>query len=184
MREIASKSQLRSTFLRRVVVTVPLILLLGFASGRLAQAGDANRWYAALDKPALVPPDWAFPVAWSVLYVLLGVAIALVWNARGSRWRGAAIAAFAVQMLLNLSWTPLFFGAHRVSAAMVLMVALLAAALLTTWLFGRVRTLAAWLMVPYLAWLCVAAALNWQIDRLNPDAEGLAAPAASTQIML
>ncbi len=182
MREIASRGQLRSGFLRWAVVMVPLILLLGFASGRMVPTGSENRWYQLLTLPDIRPPNWAFPVAWTLIYILLGFAIAIVLNARGARGRGLAIALFVVQMALNLAWTPLFFGAHQVSNALILIVVLFATVLATTFAFGRIRPLAAWLLVPYLAWLVTATALNWQIDRLNPDAETLASPPASTQI--
>ncbi len=184
MSEIASKGQLRAGFLRWAVVTVPLILLLGFASGRMVPVGSENRWYQLLTLPAVRPPDWAFGVVWTILYILLGLALAMILNARGAAGRGIAVALFAVQLLLNLAWTPLFFGAHQVSAALVLILALFALAMATTFAFGRIRPLAAWLLVPYLAWLATASALNWQIDRLNPHAETLASPPASTQIDL
>jgi len=184
MNEIASKWQLRSEFLRRAVVCVPLILLLGFTSGQLVVAGDDNGWYRMLDLPALRPPNWAFPVVWTILYVLMGVSLAIVLSARGARGRGFAIALFGVQLVMNLIWSPLFFGAHQVSLALILIVALFFAALATTIAFGRIRPLAAWLLVPYLAWLVIASALNWQIDRANPDAETLVPPAHSTQIAL
>ena len=89
---------------------------------------------------------------------------------------------FALQYLANLAWSPLFFGMHQVSSAFFLILLILLLAIGATLLFGRIRSLAAWLMVPYLAWLCFAAILNFQIDRLNPDAETLYAPAARTQI--
>lgn len=184
MNEIASKWQLRSEFLRRAVVCVPLILLLGFASGQLVASGSQNGWYRMLQQPPVGPPEWAFPVVWSILYVLLGLALAIVLSARGARGRGVAIGLFVVQMVLNLVWSPLFFGAHQVTTALFVVVALFFAALATTFAFGRIRPLAAWLLVPYLAWLVVASALNWQIDRLNPDAETLVPPAHSTQIAL
>ena len=117
MSGIASKGQLRMSFLRWAIVTVPLILLLGFASGRAVPAGSENNWYVALQKPELTPPGWVFPVAWTSLYILLGLAVALILHARGARGRGLALAVFAVQFALNLAWTPLFFGAHRIGAA-------------------------------------------------------------------
>ena len=97
--EIATKEQLRGVFLRWAVVTVPLILLLGFASSRIAPAGAQNRWYAALVRPGITPPDWVFPVAWSALYILMGLALAMIINARGSRLRGLAIALFVLQLV-------------------------------------------------------------------------------------
>ena len=180
--EIATKEQLRAAYLRWAVVTVPLILLLGFASSRIAPAGAQNRWYAELVRPAMTPPDWVFPVAWGALYILMGFALALVINARGSRLRGVAIALFFIQLLLNMAWPPVFFGMHQVSAALTLLIVLLVAALATTLLFGRIRSLAAWLMVPYLVWLCFAGMLNWEILRLNPNASTLVSSSPSAQM--
>lgn len=171
--EIASKGQLRLAYLRWAIVTVPFILLLGFASGRLFPSGEANSWYQMLQKPAETPPGWAFPVAWTALYVLLGLALAMIVNARGSRLRGPALVLFALQMAANLAWSPLFFGFHQVSAALVLIGVILALALATTILFARIRKGAAWLMAPYLIWLCYAGFLNYRIDQLNPNAETL-----------
>ena len=182
MREIASRGQLRLAFLRWAIVTVPFILLLGFTSARFAPTGAQNPWYAALAKPAGMPAEWAFPVAWSVLYVLLGLALAMVINARGSRFRAPAIVAFAVQMVANLIWAPLFFGAHQVTGAMIVVGVLFVLVLVTTLLFGRVRAGAAWLMVPYLAWIVYAGLLLYQIDRLNPDASGLVSSRTTDQI--
>jgi translocator protein len=180
---IASKGQLRMSFLRWAIVTVPLILLLGFASGRAVPAGSENSWYVALQKPALTPPGWVFPVAWTSLYILLGLAVALILHARGARGRGLALAVFAVQFALNLAWTPLFFGAHRIGAALVVIVAMLLLSIVTTVLFGRIRTAAAWLMVPYMVWISFAGVLTWRIGQLNPGAETLV-PGAHTSQML
>lgn len=180
---IASKGQLRMSFLRWAVFTVPLVLLLGFASGRAVPAGDSNGWYVALVKPALTPPGWVFPVAWTLLYILLGFAVAIVLHARGARSRGAAVGLFVVQLALNLAWTPLFFGAHKVGAATAVIVVMLVAAIATTLVFGRIRTLAAWLMVPYLVWITFAGVLTFEIGRLNPNAETLV-PSPHTSQML
>ena len=183
--EIASRGQLRGAFFRWAAVTVPLVLLLGMASGRMVPAGSDNAWYVALAKPAGTPPDWLFPVAWSLIYVMLGLALAIVLNARGSRWRGLAIGLFAFQLLANLAWTPLFFGAHRVVLALVLIVVIFLLALATTLVFGRVRATAAWLMVPYLAWLVYAGLLTVGIHQLNPQADAHLVPSRSnTQITL
>lgn len=184
MREIASKQQLRLAFLRWAVVTVPFILLLGFTSARLVPTGSENSWYAALVKPARTPPDWAFPVAWTTIYVFMGLALAMIVNARGSALRGPAIVLFAAQLLVNLIWSPLFFGAHQVFWAFVNIVVMFVLAFASTIVFGKVRTAAAWLLVPYLAWLVAAAILNFQIDRLNPNAATLVPSSGTTQINL
>lgn len=183
MSEIASKQQLRLAFLRWAIVTVPFVLLLGFLSARIAPAGSQNRWYVALAKPAITPPDLAFPIVWTILYVLMGLALAMIIHARGSRLRGAAIGLFAVQLVVNLVWSPLFFGMHQVNWALGVIAAMFVLGLATTVLFGRIRSFAAWLMVPYLLWTVFAGILLYQIIALNPDAETLVPPAASTQVI-
>lgn len=184
MGQIASPGQLRMSFLRWAVVTVPLILFLGFLSGWLAQSGEENAWYQTLAKPELTPPPWAFPVAWTTLYILLGLALAMILNARGARLRGVGIALFVMQMVLNLAWTPLFFGAHQVTAAFWLIVFMLAISIAATFVFARMRKAAAWLMVPYMVWISFAGLLTLGIDRLNPNAETLVPASARTKILL
>lgn len=180
---IASKGQLRMSFLRWAVVTVPAILLLGFLSGRSVPAGDENAWYQALVKPALTPPGWLFPIAWATLYILMGLALAMILNARGARGRGLAVGLFVLGFAMALAWTPLFFGAHQVGAATLLIGGMVVVGIATAVAFGRIRNTAAWLMVPYLVWISFAGMLSWGIDRLNPDAATLV-PAARTSQML
>lgn len=183
MREIASQQQLRLAFLRWAVVTVPGVLLLGFTAARLAPAGSQNAWYAALTKPRFTPPDWAFPVAWTTLYILLGLALAMILHARGARWRAAAIGVFAVQLGVNLTWSPVFFGMHQVTLALGIVALMIGLTIAMLVLFARIRTLAAVLLLPYLAWLGVAFYLNYGIIDLNPGAETLAPSASTTQII-
>lgn len=182
MNQIASKGQLRMSLLRWILFTVPLVVLLGFLSGQIAGSGEENRWFSALAKPDAQPPGWVFGVAWTILYIMMGTAFAMVLHARGAPLRGVAIVLFLIQYALNLFWSPLFFGMHQVTAAFWLLLIILAVAISTTFVFGRVRKAAAWLMVPYLTWLSFAGILNKQIDWLNPEAETLVVPAARTQI--
>jgi benzodiazapine receptor len=182
MNEIASPGQLRLAYLRWALVTVPAIVFLGFLSGRLANSGYGNRWFDALEKPALMPPGWAFGVAWTILYVMMALAFAIVLHARGAKGRGAAIALFLGQLLLNLAWSPIFFRAHQVGSALLLIIAIFLMAAATTVLFWRIRRFAGVLLLPYLAWLAFASFLNYEIGRLNPDAATLVAPALRTQI--
>jgi benzodiazapine receptor len=182
--EIASRSQLRAAYLRWAVVTVPLVLLLGFLSARIVPTGTHSLWYAALQKPALNPPDSVFPIVWTVLYILMGLAIAMILHARGARGKGLAITLFVVQLVVNLIWTPLFFGKHEVSLALGVIVVLCLLVLATVLVFAQVRRGAALLMVPYLLWICFAAYLNFSINQLNPNAETLVPGGAQTQIAL
>jgi len=184
MGELASAGQLRMVLVRRALITVPLVVLLGFVSGALSGLGSDDPWFDSLAKPWFMPPGWAFPVAWTILYALQGVALALVWQARGTPRRALAAVLFFVQLALNLIWSPLFFGAHQVHAALWLIGAIFVAALATTILFARIRRLAALLMLPYLAWLLFASALNYRIDVMNPTAATLAPALPSTQITL
>jgi translocator protein len=182
MNQLASPSQLRMSFVRWALFVVPAIMFLGFLSGAVSGSGEENSWFAELVKPEAQPPGWVFGVVWSVLYFMTAIAFAMVLHARGARSRGIAIGLFLAQFVLNLAWSPIFFGQHKVTMAFYLILAILVLAIATTLVFGRIRKAAAWLMVPYLVWLSFASILNFQIDRLNPDAENLYVPAASSQI--
>lgn len=182
MSGIASPGQIRMSALRWGIVLVPLILLLGLASGRLANSGYGNGWFAALAKPAFTPPGWVFGAAWTMLYLMMGIALTLVVAARGARARRFAIGAFALQLVLNLIWSPLFFAAHRIWPAFVLILLILLVAAVAARGFWRVRPAAGLLMLPYLVWLCFAAFLNFEIGRMNPEAARLAWTAPNPQI--
>lgn len=182
MNEIASRGQLRQSFYRWAMVVVPSIEFLALASALAAGSGSENRWYAVLAKPGFTPPDWVFGAVWPLLYLLIGLALSVILNARGAPGRGLAVTLFLVQLVCNLLWSPLFFGAHEAALAFYLLVVILALALVTTLLFGRIRPAAAWLMLPYVAWLAFAAVLAQQVHSLNPGAESLVPPAVHTQI--
>jgi translocator protein len=171
------------SLLRWAVVTVPLVLLLGFLSGSSVAAGRENAWYAALAKPALNPPDWAFPVAWTTIYVLMGLGLAIVLNARGAQGRGLAVALFTASFGLALAWMPTFFGAHRVGLALLIIVGMVAFGIAAAVAFARVRRGAAWMLVPYLVWISFAGVLTWRIGQLNPDAESLAPGSRTSQVI-
>lgn len=180
---LASRAQLRLSFLRWAVVTVPLVLLLGFLAGRSVPVGAASLWYQSLVKPGFAPPDGMLPIIWAVLYLLTGLALAMILHARGARGRGLAIALFIAQFVLNLSWTPLFFGAHHIWMALADIALTLLLAIAATILFGRIRVFAAWLMLPYLLWLAFTGVLVWRIGALNPAAETLVPGAHTSQVI-
>lgn len=172
MRQLASPGQLRAALLRWSLVTVPACLALGWLSAMVSNSGPGNAWFAGLVKPPIYPPPIAFPVVWSALYIAMGLAFAMILAARGAPGRGMAAIAFAIQFALNLAWSPLFFGAHRMSAALVLLGLLDLAVIVTLVLFRRVRPLAATLLLPYLAWILFATVLNYEFLAANPDADG------------
>lgn len=125
-------------------------------------------WYSALNKPAFTPPGWVFGPAWTALYIMMAVAAILVWR-RGWDTPGVrlALVLFAVQLALNLSWSPVFFGLHQLGWSVVIILALLAAIIATTVAFFRVSTIAGLLFVPYLLWVSFATVLNITIWRMN-----------------
>ena len=184
MNRLASPAQLRASFFRWSLFVVPLVLLLGFVSSKVAGGTADSPWFAGLAKPSTFPPPLVFPIVWSALYALMGVAFALVCAAWGARFRIAAIIGFVVQLAINLAWTPVFFGLHEIKLALAILLALDVAVLLTTALFWRVRRLAGWLMVPYLAWILFATVLNWQFLEQNPGADGASGSYAVQRIEL
>ena len=184
MTGIASRAQLRMSFLRYALFTVPAVLLLGTLSGRLANSGNGNPWFDALVKPAAMPAGWVFGAAWTLLYVLLGLALAMILHARGARGRGLAIGLFLVQLAMNYSWSPIFFAAHQVGAALILIVLMIVLSAACAFLFARIRRAAGLLILPYIGWLLFAAYLTWQIGELNPQAAELVPAEASADIPL
>jgi translocator protein len=182
MTELATPDQLRMSFVRWALVTVPATVLLGSLSGLLSNSGFGNGWFDALDMPTIMPPGWVFGVVWPALYTLLGLALAMILHARGAKGRGTALGLYAIAFIANLAWSPLFFAAHQITAAFYLILFMIAVTIATAFAFGRIRRAAAWLLVPYMAWISFAAILNYQFDVMNPDAETLAPAAASTQL--
>ena len=181
MSTLASKAQLRASFLRWALFAVPAVLLVSFLVQQFTPGGPNNAWYDGLTMPAINPPSYVFGIVWPILYALMGLALALVLAAWGAKGRTAAIIAFVVQLLLNLAWSPVFFTLQHIDWALGVIIALDIAALLTVALFWRVRRLAALLMLPYLAWIGFATALNAQFLQLNPDASGLSEPNGAVQ---
>ncbi|MFM5949806.1 MAG: TspO/MBR family protein [Novosphingobium sp.] len=170
MSELASPGQLRAALLRWSLFLAPLLLLMGTISGMMGGSGANNAWFMRLEKPSLYPPPATFGIVWTVLYLLMGVALAMVVTARGAAGRGLAMGVFALQFVLNLAWSPVFFGMHLLQPALYLLVAIDLAVLATVWLVWKVRPLAAYLLLPYLAWVLFATALNWQFVAVNPGA--------------
>jgi tryptophan-rich sensory protein len=166
---MAEGAQARS-WSRIAIVACPVILLLGLASGWLANSGYGNSWFDALDKPFFMPPAWAFPAAWTILYVLMGVAVAMILALPKSPERRSALVLFFVQLALNFAWSPIFFAAHDIVLAKWVIFIMTAIAALAAGRFMRLSKPAGLLLVPYLAWLVFAATLTSSIDALNPGA--------------
>lgn len=170
MTVLASRAQLRASFLRWALFFVPVVVLLGFLSGVVAGSTADNPWFANLVKPELYPPPATFGIAWTILYIMMGLAAALVASASGAKGRGIALVLFGVQLILNLAWSPVFFAMHQIQWALFILIALELVVWATVFMFWRVRRLAGLLLLPYVAWLAFATILNWQILDLNPQA--------------
>jgi tryptophan-rich sensory protein len=181
---LASRGQLRASYLRWALVCVPATVLLGTLSAALSQSGVGNPWFDALVKPSLYPPPALFGIVWTILYALMGFALAMVLASRGARGRGLALGLFAAQLAINLAWSPVFFGLRQITAALGVIIALDIAVMLTIWAFWKVRPLAAWLLLPYLAWVLFATALTWQFREANPGADGREVSGAAQRIQL
>ena len=135
------------------------------ATGAMFEPGD---WYKSLTKPWWTPPGWVFPVAWSVLYLCMAASAGRVAVLPDN---GQAMAFWALQIAVNTLWTPVFFGLHRMRAAMVVMAGLWLSVAATMLAFFQMDSTAGLLFVPYLVWVTIAAALNFSVMRLNPGAQ-------------
>ncbi len=142
-------------------------VLLSLAAGWVGSRFMPGAWYAGLAKPSWNPPSWVFAPVWSALYLLMGVAAWLVWRRAGFAGAPTALGLFVLQLVLNSLWSFLFFGLHRPGFAFLEIVALWAAILATLIAFWRVSPPAGALLLPYLAWVSFASALNLQLWRLN-----------------
>lgn len=128
---------------------------------------SVTTWYPTLAKPVFTPPDWLFAPVWTVLYAAMGVAAAQIWRAGHTRAVRRALILFAVQLLLNGGWSFAFFWARSPGIGLLVIVLLWIVLAVTLRAFFRLRAVAGWLLVPYLAWVTYALALNLGIWVLN-----------------
>lgn len=143
------------------------ICFVAAAIGSSFTAGSVKSWYPMLLKPPGTPPAWVFGPVWSTLYLLMAAAAWLVWRERAEINVAVALALFFIQLVLNATWSLIFFGLQRPGLALVEVLVLLAAIIATTTSFAHISRLALWLMTPYAAWVLYATFLNFGIWRLN-----------------
>ena len=127
-----------------------------------------TNWYAQLQKPNITPPDWVFGPVWTILYLLMGISVFIVWN-KGLDYPKVkqALGLFLIQLALNAAWTPLFFGFHLILAAFIEIMLLWLAILATLLAFKCISARASMLLLPYLIWVGYAVILNGTICYLN-----------------
>ncbi|MEO6871252.1 MAG: TspO/MBR family protein [Chthoniobacterales bacterium] len=144
-----------------------LWIALTFVAPALGFRAKPDEWFASLTKPGFNPPSWVFAPVWTILYLLMAIATWLVWRQGGWERQTFPLSLYLVQLVLNAAWTPLFFGAHRIGLALIDIVLQWLAIAATLFVFARVDALAAWLFVPYLAWVSFATVLNFEFWRRN-----------------
>ena len=145
-------------------------LALCFAAeglGGLFTAQSVGTWYLTLQKPAFTPPGWLFGPVWTLLYFLMGVSFYLVWNARENKIKKSAIVLFFIQLILNVSWSLVFFRMQSILGGLIVIISLWLAIVLTVYRFRRIFRPAAGMLLPYLAWVSFASILNFELWRLN-----------------
>ena len=151
----------------KLVVAIIVCELAGII-GSIFTISAIPMWYATLAKPMLNPPSWLFGPVWTTLYLLMGIAAFLIWRKGwNSRGVGTALSVFAVQLILNVVWSIIFFGLHSPSWALVDIIALWMAIVITIVTFAKISRPAAWLLAPYIFWISFAMYLNYSIWRLN-----------------
>ena len=147
-----------------LIVCLLIPLAVGGFSAYLTR--DGMEYFKTVSQPPLSPPAWLFPVAWTILYLLMGLSAGLVWNAV-PRGKKDALIPFYAQLALNFLWSPLFFALELRLAAFFVLLAIFGLSVWMTVAFYRVRKSAGILQIPYLVWLCFAGYLNFAAYLLN-----------------
>ena len=157
----------------KVLISIIIIASLGSLSGLLTSSSISD-WYVTLEKPVFNPPNWLFGPAWLTLYVLMGVSFARMWQVAVrsryplvNRFAKRGLIIFVIHFVFNLAWTPVFFGLHEPGWALVIIFIILAFIIILIRHFFRIDRIAAFLLIPYLAWVSFATLLNASIVYLN-----------------
>ncbi len=159
------------TYVMKLWSPLKLIAAIGISElaggiGSFFTVSAIPAWYATLRKPALNPPSWLFAPVWVTLYLLMGISLWLIWKSNAKE-KSRAMWLFAIQLALNAIWSPIFFGANAIGNALVIIVLLWAAIVLTILVFKNISKTAAWLLVPYILWVSFAGYLNYSLWQLN-----------------
>ncbi len=151
----------------KFIISLLLPLAVGGISGFFTTKAIPG-WYAPLNKPWFNPPNWLFSPVWTSLYIMMGIALWLVWKSDApQKLKGRAIYLFAAQLVLNFFWSLIFFSLHQIGWALVEIVAMWGMILLSIVAFAKINKAAAWLLVPYISWVSFATILNYSIWQLN-----------------
>jgi len=143
-----AETALRRDWWKTAIVAVIAIELLGGLSGWLSNSGYGNAWFDALQKPSFMPPGFLFGIVWPILYALLGVALAMILAEPPSPRRQAALTLFGIQLMLNFAWSPIFFAAHDIQLANIVIFVMAVVAAIAARQFLKMRRAAGLLMIP------------------------------------
>lgn len=144
-----------------------VVCLAVSAIGGAITSTTVDTWYQEIAKPRFNPPDWVFAPVWTTLYILIAIAGWRVWRSARTLARSLALVAYAIQLVLNLAWSFLFFGLRRIDLALIEIFVLLVAIVFTSHLFWKIDRPAAAMFIPYVIWVAYATALNFELWRLN-----------------
>lgn len=151
----------------KLIVSILVPLLAGAVSGFFTSSGVSG-WYATANKPWFNPPNWIFAPVWTVLYILMGIALFLVWKSGAEKMiKQTAIILFSVQLALNFFWSFIFFKLQLPGWAFAEIIGMWIMILITILWFGKISSAAAWLLVPYISWVSFASVLNYAVWKLN-----------------
>ena len=151
----------------KFIIAIFICQAVGIVSGLLTRNETAT-WFTTLQKPSWNPPAYLFGPVWTTLYLLMGISLALVWKSDAPETQKLrAELTFALQLFLNFMWSILFFSCHSPALAFVDIVLMIVTILMTIGRFARISKWAAWLLIPYLAWVCFASVLNYNIWMMN-----------------
>lgn len=149
-----------------VVVWIVSFQIIGFLLGTITQV-DADTWYHTLHKSSLTPPSFVFPIAWSILYAMIAISGWSLWQHRKQREAKIALGFYFGQMVLNWSWTPLFFYFHLIGVSFICIILITFLTLITILLTKNNYRFSSIMLVPYFLWLIFASYLNGVIWMLN-----------------
>jgi translocator protein len=150
----------------KLMVSIGLPLAVGAIAGMYTSAA-VPEWYANLNRPSFNPPGWVFGPVWTVLYILIGISLFLIWKEEPGQARNWAIGVFFVQLALNFAWSFIFFYSKMIGPALIEIIVLWITIVIMLLLFYKIRPLAAYINIPYLLWVSFATALNASYYLLN-----------------
>lgn len=151
----------------KLLISLALPLAVGSIAGLFTRP-EIDTWYQTIEKPSWQPPNWVFGPVWTFLYILMGIALYLIWrNNAPAKQKRPAIILWSIQLIFNFFWSYIFFRQHQIDWALGEIIVLWFFILLTIFSFARISKPAAWLMVPYISWVSFATILTYTIYQLN-----------------